>query len=910
MPSEAIAQAMDALLGILGALGVPGAPVAQHAGKAIESLRQSREARARFEDLLRKAEEEFIREARAAGLEPVAQWVISLPIQNLPTFRQALERLQAHWDEESLIAVLARELAAIPGVSSEDRARALALYMACLRGRLVADPAFHPLILGLSILRTERDVKRLLEGMDQLYRAVSALRGLPEDLVAWPVEDPPPGTDLRADLLLPRYRLVPYTGKAFQQALGDLLAWARGLEGAQPPVGLRIYTGSGGAGKTRLLIEAGEVLRREGWWVGFLRLGRLTAENARMLSADPRPTLLIVDYIADRSEEVRRLLREVARARNERPAPIALILLERTFPDWLKGDLSDYTDPEYVGWPAFLGLPTIEKQPRSLPTPEAGDRRELFQAAWACFVARIGRADTRPPAEPDLPEAPLYILLLALLRAAGERVDRPTDPGAILECTWRREQKAWARHLSSFLGNPPEAQQRRALETLEGLVTLATLGRRFPTVEAIVAFLQAHPRLFRPIPGIEWGDFAEALSRIFPHRAEGVIPPIAPDPLADFVLMPRLEERPALLSLALPTPEEAEADPEAAAQAAGQALNVLSRLYERATDPTAREKVAGWMAEAAAHLAGWPDPAWEALDRALPAPDRTLALRPFLSAFYQARLAQTPPVDLPERARLLGMLGLALSALGRREEALAATEEAVGIRRQLAQAHPQAFLPYLASSLNNLGNRLSDLGRREEALAATEEAVGIRRQLAQAHPQAFLPYLASSLNNLGNRLSDLGRREEALAATEEAVGIRRQLAQAHPQAFLPYLASSLNNLGNRLSDLGRREEALAATEEAVGIYRQLAQAHPQAFLPDLAISLNNLGDRFSELGQQMKALKAYEEAARRMLPFYRAYPAAFASRMRYMLRDYLNACRALGQAPDPELLKAASGLLE
>jgi hypothetical protein len=47
----------------------------------------------------------------------------------------------------------------------------------------------------------------------------------------------------------------------------------------------------------------------------------------------------------------------------------------------------------------------------------------------------------------------------------------------------------------------------------------------------------------------------------------------------------------------------------------------------------------------------------------------------------------------------------------------------------------------LAVSLNNLGNRLSELGRREEALAAAQEAVAIRRQLAQQHPEAFLPDL-------------------------------------------------------------------------------------------------------------------------------------------------------------------------
>ena len=65
-------------------------------------------------------------------------------------------------------------------------------------------------------------------------------------------------------------------------------------------------------------------------------------------------------------------------------------------------------------------------------------------------------------------------------------------------------------------------------------------------------------------------------------------------------------------------------------------------------------------------------------------------------------------------------------------------------------------------SLNNQSNRLSGLGRREEALAAIEEAVAAYRELARGRPDAFLPDLAMSLNNQSNRLSGLGRREEAL----------------------------------------------------------------------------------------------------------------------------------------------------
>ena len=57
--------------------------------------------------------------------------------------------------------------------------------------------------------------------------------------------------------------------------------------------------------------------------------------------------------------------------------------------------------------------------------------------------------------------------------------------------------------------------------------------------------------------------------------------------------------------------------------------------------------------------------------------------------------------------------------------------------------------------MTNLSNRLGDLGRREDALAASQEAVTIRRELAAARPDAFRPDLALSLTNLSNRLAGL-----------------------------------------------------------------------------------------------------------------------------------------------------------
>ena len=68
--------------------------------------------------------------------------------------------------------------------------------------------------------------------------------------------------------------------------------------------------------------------------------------------------------------------------------------------------------------------------------------------------------------------------------------------------------------------------------------------------------------------------------------------------------------------------------------------------------------------------------------------------------------------------------------------ALASITEAVAIHRELAGDNAVAFLPDLAMSLNNLSVDLGELGRREEGLAAVEEAVGAYRKLARVRPDA------------------------------------------------------------------------------------------------------------------------------------------------------------------------------
>ncbi|KAF7967310.1 hypothetical protein HWV62_34737 [Athelia sp. TMB] len=253
------------------------------------------------------------------------------------------------------------------------------------------------------------------------------------------------------------------------------------------------------------------------------------------------------------------------------------------------------------------------------------------------------------------------------------------------------------------------------------------------------------------------------------------------------------------------------------------------------------------------------------LEEALAAAEDSVHLRRVVAAQQTAK----------SKVKLSSLLRHFLPNVGR--VALNRIRKAIHPRQNGTEERPETFHVFekLTNSLIVLSNRLSDLGRHEEALAAIQEAVRLLRTLAAERPQAFNAALALSLNNLSVDLSSQGRHGEALAAIQEAVGLRRALAAERPEAFNAALAESLNNLSNRLSDHGRHEEALAAIQEAVGLRRALAAERPAAFNAVLAESLNNLSAELSDHGRHEEALAVNQEAVvlRRALAAER--PAAF-----------------------------------
>jgi protein O-mannosyl-transferase len=195
------------------------------------------------------------------------------------------------------------------------------------------------------------------------------------------------------------------------------------------------------------------------------------------------------------------------------------------------------------------------------------------------------------------------------------------------------------------------------------------------------------------------------------------------------------------------------------------------------------------------------------------------------------------------------------------DEARRQYEEALKIRRDLAQQNPAAFLPDMATTLNNLGNVNRLQNRMDTARQDYEEALRIHRQLSYQNIEPYPPDLAMALNNLGFLERVEKQTDKANAHFEEALKIYRQLARENPDTYLPDMAMTLNNLAISEKDQNRLDESREHYEETLKIRRQLAMHNSDA-VPEVAMTLNDLGNLDGVQNRPGEARQHYDESSR------------------------------------------------
>jgi Trypsin-like peptidase domain len=633
-----------------------------------------------------------------------------------------------------------------------------------------------------------------------------------------------PAMLLRAD-----YETVDFYGR--QDLLTDLTEWCidPSLE-----VDVRLITGPGGRGKTRLARQLVTTVngrpsasQRPGaaWLAGFLPVSAAqTPLPIERLADTAAPVLVVIDYAESRAAEIAGLLRCLWAADG---APVRLLLLARAAGKWWDQLARDLGGP--VG--AAEELATLDDN--------AVARATAFRTAAAAFATRLPTLPTVVPGVDwaahadalttphDLDDpgygSPLTLQLAALLRLLATAEPNPSAAGssqvstaAEQELINQHEQKYWATTVPAGLGLHGDS--------LAEAVTVATLCGAASRNESLTV-LAALPGL-RQRTEDDRKVVADWLGELYPAAAGHEWGGLQPDRVGEHLVAGTLARRPALLPELMTAASPAQQY---------QALIVLARAV---TNPAISDAIRTELNQQLTSLFTHGDVGVAFAGLALQAATQTAQPQPLLAAVTTAAdtfgsdQLSTLAGQLPERSFILAEAAVHLSA---------------ALVHALRRLPSSDIKPDLASALNNHSNRLGDLGRREEALTAITEATDLYRALAGTRPDAFTPDLATSLNNLANRFADLGRREDAFTASTEATDLYRTLATARSNAFTPNLAQSLLGLGVHLAALSQHAAAKDADEEAATLLVRLVmesddyeEAATQAF-ENLAIDLRDLG---------------------------------------------------------------------
>jgi len=165
---------------------------------------------------------------------------------------------------------------------------------------------------------------------------------------------------------------------------------------------------------------------------------------------------------------------------------------------------------------------------------------------------------------------------------------------------------------------------------------------------------------------------------------------------------------------------------------------------------------------------------------------------------------------VPGRSVLLD--DVALQAAARHADTVRSRTNAMHRRPDALSDDDAGALRRLAASVGTLGIRLGYVDRREDVLAASEEAVRVYRELAASRPDAFLPDLAMSLGAAGRILDALGRGGDAAGSVQDALRLIEPYVERHPDAF----GDLARNLG---SDLLRYCEGAQVTPDTALLER-------------------------------------------------------------------------------------------
>ena len=329
-------------------------------------------------------------------------------------------------------------------------------------------------------------------------------------------------------LLRATYQVVDFEGR--QDELADLRAWCA----ASDRLAVRLYTGDGGMGKTRLMMELCQQVRGEGWRAGFLNAPASALAPAWVsdLTSGLISTLVVIDYAETKRQETTDLLAAAIEGGGGR---LRCVLLARAATDWW-WQLKRTSGP--VG--DLLNGPVTTAHRLAPLATDPADRIGVVRRAFDRFssVLRTHHGQPHGPFADAHFDGVLFLHLAALSAAWDEGQERGRRD--LLDAALRREQAFWdagvrAMGLGTLAGRP--ITQAAAAATYAGQA-----GSRAEAVELIGQC----PLLAGQSPAV-LDAVAELLHGLYPGPAwlQGV----QPDLLGEHLVGQVLADNPWLIDL-------------------------------------------------------------------------------------------------------------------------------------------------------------------------------------------------------------------------------------------------------------------------------------------------------------------------------------------------------------------------
>lgn len=632
------------------------------------------------------------------------------------------------------------------------------------------------------------------------------------------------------------------------QEIESLLKW---LE-SPVRVSIKLITGDGGTGKSRLAAEFGRLIRQERWTSGFANLSKDVAYPIGEAGA-----LLIVDYPEEKLGAVRLLLEDLRGLETERKIRV-LLLSRKPASEW-DGlfnetrsinliDKSDLKLGDLVGEPAYVAFTSaMERASELLNTvamplstnafnewqqlaPE--NRKPLFISAAAAYGAlypedplvtfsgrhivsvlverEIGRL-AREAHELKLPENTLSLLIVTASVLGS--IDDPTALFlyGLMPQFHQISFDAWHERVMSSTVSGRGPIQTSWPDIVVAAFVAATLGKNQGLavlwVRALFLIQDTNLTVERLIRFAH--DMNMTLGIHETHIDHWLLEAVKRFPAISGNIFHSVDQRKQIPTPLLPAMREILSNFRADVNEKGVEV---ARLTELATID---------------YQSGVAHRAVETIGKAVD-----------LAREYN--VAEDNEESRGVLAECLIACSTIMADVGELERGLADASEAVNLARELQGIEPERFNRLLAQALNAHSNRLIEVGSKEESIRTARSALEIRREQSRTGNARQRFELSQSLNNLANRLREEGEFEEAQSLIEEAVQIRKLLASEDPVRYEHHYARSQMNLCLVLASKRELAKALEAATESLKIYRRAFVAYPSKYREQIIWALSSL----------------------------------------------------------------------